>query len=91
MDIDLRFGEDTYCLDGDNFVKNPTEELQKVEQFLGLKSYISPNKFVYNRVKQFFCLKQVDQDSCISSNKGRSHPNMLQATRNRLQEYYRPL
>ena len=41
MDIDLRFGEDTYCLDGDNFVKNPTEELQKVEQFLGLKSYIS--------------------------------------------------
>ena len=82
--------EKIHIVDGDNFVKNPTEELQKVEQFLGLKSYISPNKFVYNLVKKFFCLKGVGQDSCMSSSKGRPHPSMLQTTRNRLQEYYRP-
>ena len=79
-----------HVIDGDNFVKNPAVELQAVEKFLGLKPYITKDHFVYNPVKMFYCLKQDGNEACMTSNKGRPHPEMSNATRTRLQEYYKP-
>ena len=79
-----------HVIDGDAFVKNPAAELQKVETFLGLKPFISENHFAYNPVKKFYCLKQPGNEGCMTSNKGRPHPEMSNATRTRLQEYYKP-
>ena len=79
-----------HVIDGDNFVKDPAVELQAVEKFLGLKPYITKNNFVYNPVKMFYCLKQDGNEACMTSNKGRPHPEMSSATRTRLQEYYKP-
>ena len=79
-----------HVIDGDNFVRNPAAELQTVEKFLGLKHYITEDHFVYNPVKKFYCLKQDGNEACMTSNKGRPHPEMSNATRTRLQEYYKP-
>ena len=82
--------DNIHLVDGDNFVKNPASELQAVENFLGLKPYITNDNFVYNPVKKFYCLKQNGDDACMTSDKGRPHPEMLNTTRTRLQEYYKP-
>ena len=79
-----------HVIDGDAFVKNPAVELKKVEKFLGIQPFISENNFVYNPVKKFYCLKQEGNEGCMTSNKGRPHPEMSNATRARLQDYYRP-
>ena len=79
-----------HVVDGDNFVKSPAEELQKVEKFLGLKPHVSDEHFVYNPVKKFYCLKTHGNEACMSSSKGRPHPVMSNVTRARLQQYYKP-
>ena len=88
----LKYGIDNiHIVDGDNFVKNPVLELQKIEHFLELKPYITDEKFVYNPARKFYCLKdKAGSASCMSKNKGRAHPSMSEVTRTRLQHYYRP-
>ena len=81
-----------HIVDGDNFVKNPVQELQDVERFLGLAPFITKDHFVYNESKGFYCLKMENDDTqCMSSKKGRPHPQMSNKTRTRLQEYFKPL
>ena len=82
------FGRDKiHVVDGDNFVKHPAFELNKVEKFLNISQYFTEDHFVYNPGKQFFCLKET---GCMGSNKGRPHPNMTEIIRKRLQAYFKP-
>ena len=81
-----------HIVDGDTFVKNPVQELQKVEQFLGLTPFFTEDQFVYSPDRGFFCLKKENDDTkCMSSVKGRPHPQMAKKTRSRLEEYFKPL
>ena len=80
-----------HIVDGDNFVKNPVQELQKVERFLGLKPFITEDHFVYSARKRFYCLKENNNAKCMPPKKGRPHPQMSNETRSRLQEYFKPL
>ena len=77
----------THIVDGDNFVRNPVEELQKVEKFLGLKPYITEDKFVFNEESRFYCIRLENDERCMLPNKGRQHPEMSEETRKRLEEY----
>ena len=79
-----------HVVDGDNFVNNPAQELQKVEQFLGLRPFISEQHFVYNPVKRFYCLRLQGKERCMAKIKGRPHLVMSNKTRARLQAFYRP-
>ena len=79
-------------LDGDNFIKDPATEINKVEKFLNISSYFTKDRFVFNPVKKFYCLKtgKNDTSGCMNKDKGRPHQNMSDITRRRLQDYFRP-
>ena len=82
------FGRDKlHVVDGDNFVKHPAFELNKIEKFLNISQHFNNDHFVYNPGKQFFCLKET---GCMGRSKGRPHPNMTEITRKRLQAYFKP-
>ena len=86
-----RYGLDRiHIVDGDAFAKYPVDELRKVENFLGLKPFITQDHFVYNTEKKFYCRKENGESKCMPSRKGRAHPQMSSATRTRLQEYFKP-
>ena len=79
-----------HIVDGENFIKHPVDELRKVEQFLGLRSFISEEHFIYNSKKKFYCLRQGVSDECMVKTKGRPHQVMLNSTRIMLQEHFKP-
>ena len=86
-----QFGLDNlHIVDGDTFAKYPVGELQKVEQFLGIKPFITDDQFVYNAEKRFYCIKENNDSKCMPSRKGRPHPQMSNETRTRLQGYFKP-
>ena len=87
------FGRDKiHLIDGDNFVRQPALELNKVEKFLNILPYFTDDHFVFNPVKKFYCLKRWPTDTlhCMNRGKGRSHPEMSERTRKILQNYFRP-
>ena len=83
--------DNLHIIDGDNFVKHPAAELQKVEQFLRIEQYISEEHFVLNNETNFYCLNRSEYAECMPSKKGRAHPEMSNETRTRLQQYFKPL
>ena len=80
-----------HIVDGDNFVKNPVQELQKVEEFLELRPYFTEDKLVFNEESGFYCIKLENDERCMLPNKGRQHPEMSEETRKRLENYFKPL
>ena len=82
------FGRDKiHIVNGDNFVKHPAYEFNKIEKFLNISQYFRDDQFVYNPRKKFYCLKGT---GCPGKNKGRPHPKMTNTTRRRLQTYFKP-
>lgn len=67
-----------HIVHGEAFIKNPSEELQKVEKFLGLDNQLTSDKFFFNSTKGFYCFQQtahdVKQQKCLGEDKGRTHP-----------------
>lgn len=60
-------------VDGDNFIKNPSQELNKVEEFLGVKQLFTLEKFQFNEAKGMYCFVSNKSRYCLSSRKGRAH------------------
>ena len=81
--------ENILFLDGDEFAKNPVNELQKAEQFIGLRPFITANMFEYNESRGFYCIKTTRDDGCMYPGKGRPHPVMREETREYLKEAFR--
>ena len=80
-------------LNGENFIKNPFEEVKKVEKFLNLRPFITKEHFYYNSKKGFFCIyKNLEKKirRCMGSSKGRRHPFVSQSTVNKLYKYFYP-
>lgn len=48
--------EQFHFVDGETLIRNPYEELHKLELFLGLKPTIEQSDFVFNHKKGFFCI-----------------------------------
>ena len=81
--------ENILFLDGDEFAKNPVNELQKAEQFIGLRPFITANMFEYNKSRGFYCIKTTRDDGCMYPGKGRPHPVMRAETREKLKKAFR--
>ncbi|XP_071506031.1 heparan sulfate glucosamine 3-O-sulfotransferase 1-like [Diadema antillarum] len=76
-------------LDGEEFVKNPSPTISRVERFLGVKPYFTADHFYYAEEKRFYCLKK-PLNTCMSKGKGRPHPEVSENTLATLRQYYHP-
>ena len=92
-----------HVVDGDTFTRNPSSELAKVEQFLGISPYLTPEMFVFNQTKGFFCLRsqlkshssqlqrfETPETKCLGNSKGRKHPKISNALTQKLRLFYKP-
>lgn len=83
-------------INGDQFRKEPSIAIEKLQSFLNLKQIIRRENFVFDESKGFFCLKNPTKESefkCMSSSdgvnhKGRKHPEIDQAILNDVREKY---
>lgn len=80
-------------VNGDTLVKAPSDELSKLEAFLGLKHVIKKEHFFFNKQKGFPCIyKPLGSDNvkCLNDQKGRKHPKIDQDILDDLNRLYRP-
>ncbi|XP_069510650.1 heparan sulfate glucosamine 3-O-sulfotransferase 3B1-like [Ambystoma mexicanum] len=78
---------------GERLITDPSGELGRVQDFLGLKRIITDKHFYFNKTKGFPCLKKAEGSSkphCLGKTKGRTHPNIDPEVVQRLREFYRP-
>ncbi|GCB68110.1 heparan sulfate glucosamine 3-O-sulfotransferase 3B1-like [Scyliorhinus torazame] len=78
---------------GERLISDPSGELGKVQDFLGLKRIITDKHFYFNKTKGFPCLKKPEGSSkphCLGKTKGRTHPNIDPEVVQRLRDFYRP-
>jgi hypothetical protein len=76
-------------LDSDQFVKRPMQALAKTESFLGIKHYITKDKFVFDKQKGFPCLNVTGIPKCMGSGKGREHPKLRNTDYYKLKAHFR--
>ncbi|XP_022109906.1 heparan sulfate glucosamine 3-O-sulfotransferase 6-like [Acanthaster planci] len=76
---------------GENLVANPGQEMEKVQDFLGIQRTLTEKSFVMDETKGFPCLRE-DQGSvkCLGKNKGRSHKPVDPQIRACLAKFYQP-
>ena len=80
-------------VNGEQLIREPSVEIDKLQRFLNLKPVIKKEHFVHNRRKGFACIiKPIDskQVKCLSDQKGRKHPVIDSNILNDLKEFYRP-
>ncbi|XP_002738678.1 heparan sulfate glucosamine 3-O-sulfotransferase 1-like [Saccoglossus kowalevskii] len=76
-------------IDGETFKLNPVQELQRLEDFLGIRPFFQTEHFYYDSTKNFFCMA-FPEKRCLGSSKGRTHPDISERILKTLCEYYRP-
>ncbi|KAK6469329.1 heparan sulfate glucosamine 3-O-sulfotransferase 1-like [Huso huso] len=78
-----------HVVDGDALIRDPFPELRRVEGFLSLAPAIAPSDFRFNHTKGFFCLESGGRHRCLDESKGRPHPPVRPAVRQRLCRHFR--
>lgn len=83
--------EQILIVDGENFILNPFEELQRVERYLQLKPYFQKSQFYFSEEKGFYCwkTKRKNEPQCLGDKKGRSHPSVDENVIEKLKNYYK--
>ena len=80
-----------HFVNGDNLgKKNPGPEMELVQQFLGVRVLIDSSSFKFVKEKGFYCpvAGRNRQPQCMSSSKGRKHPDQSMETIQKLKQYY---
>ncbi|KAJ1095885.1 hypothetical protein NDU88_001035 [Pleurodeles waltl] len=78
---------------GERLIDDPAGELDKVQDFLGLKRIVTDKHFYFNKTKGFPCLKKPEDSSaprCLGKSKGRTHPKIEPEVIHRLHKFYKP-
>ncbi|XP_022083513.1 heparan sulfate glucosamine 3-O-sulfotransferase 1-like [Acanthaster planci] len=78
------------AIDGEAFINDPYPAVKRVEQFLGIRDYFTPDHFYFEAQKGFFCLNKPIPRNCMREAKGRPHPDVDDATLLKLRDFYRP-
>lgn len=79
-----------HVVDGDNLIKNPLEEIAKVEEFLGVEHGITDKNVYFNETRGFYCMQSGDKQHCLGAKKGRKHPDIDPQVVKKLNSFYRP-
>ncbi|XP_061167883.1 heparan sulfate glucosamine 3-O-sulfotransferase 6-like [Saccostrea echinata] len=85
--------EQIHFVHGENLVTNPGEEMKKVQNFLGLKQFITEQHFLINKSRGFPCIKKKitnKRGHCLDETKGRKHPKLPADVISSLKRFYRP-
>ncbi|XP_006884588.1 PREDICTED: heparan sulfate glucosamine 3-O-sulfotransferase 1-like [Elephantulus edwardii] len=77
-----------HIVDGDQLIRDPFPEIQKVERFLKLPPQIHASNFYFNKTKGFYCLRDSGRDRCLHESKGRAHPHVDPKLLQKLHEYF---
>ena len=80
--------EQFHVVDADAFAHNPSEELMKIELFLGLEPACTPDRF-YQSEAGFYKIKIVGR-KFVQGEKGHAHPPVPEHVINKLHAFYRP-
>jgi [heparan sulfate]-glucosamine 3-sulfotransferase 5 len=83
--------EQIFIVNGEQLIKNPLNELNKIEKFLGLKSFFYENDFEFDVKKGFFCINKRVINRCLNSEKGRVHPKIDEIILKKLYQFFKPL
>ncbi|KAK2817946.1 hypothetical protein Q7C36_021879 [Tachysurus vachellii] len=78
---------------GERLVTDPASEMERVQDFLGLKRLVTNKHFYFNQTKGFPCLKKPEGSSrprCLGKSKGRAHPHIPSYVLYKLRDFYRP-
>ncbi|XP_063291286.1 heparan sulfate glucosamine 3-O-sulfotransferase 1-like [Pelobates fuscus] len=78
-----------HIVDGNNLIKSPLTELQKVERFLNLPPRIVSSNFYFNQTKGFYCIRSDGRERCLHESKGRPHPVVNETVLEQLYLYFR--
>lgn len=79
-----------HFVNGEKLVSDPLSEVQRVERFLGLPSRLSSDSFFFNATRGFYCLRVDSKQKCLSSSKGRKHPEVSEHVLHALRNFYQP-
>ena len=90
--------EQIHLVDGEKFIREPWQELQKVEVFLNLTSVITQDNFFFNSTKGYYCSKDFrshgawtcTREKCLGRSKGRPKPPVAEETTARMTEFFAP-
>jgi [heparan sulfate]-glucosamine 3-sulfotransferase 1 len=81
-------------VNGHEFIKNPYNEVKKVEKFLGLSPFFKRDHYVFGAKKGFYCLNgellNKTRNECLNSKKGRPHPDIDPKTIDKIKTYIKP-
>lgn len=89
-------------LDGEQLIRDPAGQVNRVERFLGLRpgrwpsarhpAVVRPQDFVLDAVKKFPCVRRANSSvpRCLGATKGRVHPRVEPELLRRLARFYRP-
>ena len=84
-------GSQLLVVDGEKLVSDPLSEIVRVEDFLGLRNYLTKQKFVFDQKKGFHCMILDDgQKKCLGKSKGVPHPNLNPRVEAKLRKFFKP-
>ncbi|KAL4664882.1 hypothetical protein H8959_000938, partial [Pygathrix nigripes] len=78
---------------GERLITDPAGEMGRVQDFLGIKRFITDKHFYFNKTKGFPCLKKTESSllpRCLGKSKGRTHVQIDPEVIDQLREFYRP-
>ncbi|XP_045173533.2 heparan sulfate glucosamine 3-O-sulfotransferase 2-like [Mercenaria mercenaria] len=85
--------ESIHVVDGENLIRNPVQELNVVQNFLGIDIQIPAEIIYMNATKGFPCILQQQKTPpfrCFRSSKGRQHSYADKKTLTLLRNFYEP-
>ena len=85
------FSKTQFCfVNGDKFRVDPSTQVKKLEECLGLQAYLTDYNFVYNKERKRYCLRDgYGAIRCLGAAKGRTHPHVPKSVIDKLKSYYR--
>ena len=82
-------------VNGDEFIRNPSPTMKRVQKFLEIKPLIGERSFKYNATKGFYCIlvqnaNKKETEDCLGPTKGRKHPEVSNESLEKLRKFYKP-
>lgn len=87
-----------FVINGENFIKSPWIELNKLENFLNIDNFIQRKHFRFVKNKNFYCINELKStnrtaiiNGCLGKNKGRkNHVYLSDYVKNELKMFFKP-
>ena len=84
-------GTQLLVVDGEKLVSDPLSEIVRVENFLGLRNFLTKQNVVFDKERGFHCMIFDDgQKQCLSKDKGVPHPDLNPNVEAKLRKFFKP-